>query len=193
MQARYREFRSKMVYVCGIGMGRGRQDVISPSRAEHISARIQGLRRLPVSLLGRYHASSIFLFPYTSSAPRSRSPTFSPLTPVDASVLVLCRAVLRALSLIRMGWNVMPTARNARGIDVVAYDKSEEKFVGIQIKALSRRHPVPLGTSLDKIMGDYWIIVNDLAGEPTAFVMLPHEVKSLAHRGEKDVRVSYWL
>jgi len=93
----------------------------------------------------------------------------------------------------RMGWNVMPTARNARGIDVVAYDKSGKKFVGIQVKALSRRNPVPLGTSLDKIMGDYWVIVNDLASDPKAFVMLPEEIKSLAHRGEKDGRISYWL
>lgn len=87
----------------------------------------------------------------------------------------------------------MPTARNARGIDVVAYDKLGKKFVGIQVKALSRRNAVPLGESLDKIIGDYWIIVNELAGEPTAFVMLPNEVKSLAARAEKDGRVSYWL
>tara|TARA_B100000287_G_scaffold365109_1_gene359661 strand:- start:339 stop:755 length:417 start_codon:yes stop_codon:yes gene_type:complete len=93
----------------------------------------------------------------------------------------------------RMGWNVMPTARNARGIDVVAYDRTGEHFVGVQVKALSRRYPVPLGTSLDKIMGDFWVIVNGLAGEPAAFVMRPEEVRSLAHRGEKDGRVSYWL
>lgn len=96
-------------------------------------------------------------------------------------------------NLSRMGWNVMPTTRNARGIDLVAYDKSGKEFGGIQVKALSRRNPVPLGTSLDKIMGDYWVIVNKLAGDPTANVMRPDEVKYLAHRGEKDGRVSFWL
>ena len=93
----------------------------------------------------------------------------------------------------RMGWNVMPTARNARGIDVVAYDANGKDFIGVQVKALSKRNPVPLGTSLEKVMGDYWVVVNNVRGEPNAFIMLPDEVKNLAHRGEKDGRVSYWL
>lgn len=42
-----------------------------------------------------------------------------------------------------LGWNVMPTARNARGIDVVAYDRTGSKFIGVQVKALSKRDPVP--------------------------------------------------
>jgi len=93
----------------------------------------------------------------------------------------------------RMGWNVMPTSRNARGIDIIAYSPDGSRFIGIQVKALSKRNPVPIGTSLDKIMGDFWIIVNNVAHEPCAFVMLPSEVKEKAHRGEKDGRISYWL
>lgn len=92
-----------------------------------------------------------------------------------------------------MGWNVMPTTRNARGIDIIAYNKSGTEFIGVQVKALSKRDPVPLGNSLDKIMGDYWLIVNNVTKEPNAFVMKPDEVKALAHRGEKDGTVSYWL
>ena len=38
----------------------------------------------------------------------------------------------------RRGWNVMPTARNARGIDIVAY-KGSKGFIGIQVKTLSKR------------------------------------------------------
>ncbi len=87
----------------------------------------------------------------------------------------------------------MPTARNARGIDIVAYDKTGEQFIGIQVKALSKKAPVPLGTSLEKVMGDFWVIVNNLISKPNAFIMLPKEVKQLAHRGEKEGRVSYWL
>ena len=87
----------------------------------------------------------------------------------------------------------MPTARNARGIDIVAYDKGGEEYVGVQVKALSKRAPVPLGTDLDKIMGDYWVIINNIITSPNAFIMLPGEVKELAHRGEKEGRVSYWL
>ena len=92
-----------------------------------------------------------------------------------------------------LGWNVMPTARNARGIDIIAYNKEGTKYIGIQVKTLSKRNPVPLGNSLDKVMGDYWIIVNDVLNEPNAFILLPNEIKELAHKGEKEGRVSYWL
>lgn len=93
----------------------------------------------------------------------------------------------------RMGWNVMPTARNARGIDIIAYNKTGTEFIGVQVKTLTKRNPVPLGTSLEKIMGDYWLIINNASAEPISFVLKPEEVKNLAHRGEKDGRVSFWL
>jgi hypothetical protein len=35
-----------------------------------------------------------------------------------------------------MGWNVMPTARNARGIDLLAYDMNAIRYLGIQVKTL---------------------------------------------------------
>lgn len=93
-----------------------------------------------------------------------------------------------------MGWNVMPTARNARGVDIIAYNADASQFKGIQVKALSKRNPVPLGQSLDKCLGDYWIIVTKIASEnPSSFILLPSQVKELAHRGEKDGRISFWL
>lgn len=92
-----------------------------------------------------------------------------------------------------LGWNVMPTTRNARGVDIVAYSRDASRFVGVQVKALSKRNPVPLGTTLDKVMGDFWVIVNRVTSAPTVFVLLPSEVRALAHRGEKENRVSYWL
>ncbi len=92
-----------------------------------------------------------------------------------------------------MGWNVMPTSRNARGIDIIAYNADASHFIGVQVKTLSKRNAVPIGTRLDNIMGDFWVIVNNVAQEPTAFVMLPSEVKEMVHRGEKDGRISYWL
>ena len=99
----------------------------------------------------------------------------------------------------RRGWNVMPTARNATGIDIVAYEGSEKGFIGIQVKTLSKRDPVPLSTSLEKITGDYWVIVTNVAAAadpppaPDVFVMLPSEVKELAHEGRKNGKISYWL
>lgn len=92
------------------------------------------------------------------------------------------------------GWNVMPTSRNARGIDIIAYDRSASNFIGVQVKTLSKRNPVPLGNSLDKIMGDFWVIVNKVASEqPESFILRPSEVRELAQKNEKDGRVSYWL
>ncbi len=93
----------------------------------------------------------------------------------------------------RMGWNAMPTARNARGIDIIAYNRDCSRMISIQVKTLSKRNPVPLGRTLDNIMGDYWIIINDVINEPQTYIMLPDEVKRFAHRGEKDGRISYWL
>jgi hypothetical protein len=34
-----------------------------------------------------------------------------------------------------LGWNVMPTARNARGVDIIAYDSIASRFIGIQVKS----------------------------------------------------------
>lgn len=53
----------------------------------------------------------------------------------------------------RMGWNVMPTTRNARGIDVIVYNRDGTEFIGVQVKELSIRRPVIcfielLGTAL---------------------------------------------
>ncbi len=87
----------------------------------------------------------------------------------------------------------MPTARNARSVDIIAYNSNCSLMMSIQVKTLSRKTPVPSGTSLDRVMGDFWIIINDVAKEPQCYVMLPQEVKELAHRGEREGRVSFWL
>lgn len=92
-----------------------------------------------------------------------------------------------------LGWNVMPTARNARGVDIIAYNRDASRFVGVQVKALSNRSAVPLGGSLEKIMGHAWVIISRVGTTPTPFVLLPSEVISLAKRNEKDGRPSYWL
>ncbi len=92
-----------------------------------------------------------------------------------------------------LGWNVMPTARNARGVDIIAYSQDATRKLAVQVKALSKRNPVPLGTSLEKMMGDFWIVVNKVTSSPSAFILRPSEVKKLAHRGEKEGRISFWL
>ena len=93
----------------------------------------------------------------------------------------------------KRGWNVMPTTRNAKGVDIIAYDLTATHYIGVQVKALSKKSPVPLGNSLNKVIGDYWIIVNNLDALPGIFVLKPEEVISRAHRGVKEERVSFWL
>ncbi|MCX6064091.1 MAG: hypothetical protein NTV26_07950 [Caldiserica bacterium] len=93
-----------------------------------------------------------------------------------------------------LGWNVMPTARNARGIDIIAYSPDAKSFCGIQVKTVSKRDAIPLGDSLERMMGDYWVVVSQMAsGSPCAYVLTPDEVTALAHRNERDGKVSYWL
>lgn len=93
-----------------------------------------------------------------------------------------------------LGWNVMPTSRNARGIDVICFSIDGTRMLTIQVKSLSKRTAVPLGKDLDKIMGDFWVVVNSLGtGKPLTYILLPHEVRAMARRVEKEARVSYWL
>jgi hypothetical protein len=90
-----------------------------------------------------------------------------------------------------LGWNVMVTARNARGVDIVAYRHDATQFLGIQVKSLSKRDAVPLGSSLDGVMGDFWVIVTEVAASaPSTFVLIPSEVHALARR---DRRGTFWL
>ncbi len=92
------------------------------------------------------------------------------------------------------GWNVMPTSRNAKGVDILAFSQDASRKISIQVKTLSKRNPVPLGINLDHLIADYVIVcVRNYPNEPLCYVMLPDEVKQLAHRGEKNGRVSYWL
>ena len=94
----------------------------------------------------------------------------------------------------QLGWNVMPTARNARGVDLIAYSEDATRLISVQVKALSKRAPVPLGKDLSSCMGNYWVIVTNAASDsPVTFVLTPDEVNSAAHRGQKDERISYWL
>lgn len=92
-----------------------------------------------------------------------------------------------------LGWNVMPTSRNARGVDIIAYNHDATKLVSIQVKTLSKRAAVPLGASLSKVMGHYWIIVNKVATIPTAFVLEPGDVRALAKKNVKDGKETFWL
>lgn len=92
-----------------------------------------------------------------------------------------------------LGWNAMPTSRNAKGIDILAYNGDCSRTISLQVKTLSKRAPVPLGKSIEKLLGDFWVIVNNVEDAPRVFIMIPQEVRERAHRGEKDGKVSFWM
>jgi hypothetical protein len=52
------------------------------------------------------------------------------------------------------GWNVMPTSRNTKGIDIIIFSQNASQKISIQVKTLSQRNPVPLGTRLDNFVAD---------------------------------------
>src|SRR5277367_1271042 len=48
----------------------------------------------------------------------------------------------------RMGWNVMPTARNAKGVDILIYSQDASQTHTVQVKTLSKGSPVPMSNKL---------------------------------------------
>jgi len=94
----------------------------------------------------------------------------------------------------RLGWNVMPTARNARGVDVLIYSNDTSRKYTVQVKALSKRSPVPLGGNIDRLLGDFFVVCRKVnSDKPECFILTPAEVRDLAHKGEKNGKTSYWL
>lgn len=92
------------------------------------------------------------------------------------------------------GWNAMPTSRNAKGIDILAYNQAGDDFRTIQVKALSKRNPVPLGTVLPAFIAQHIVICQGVLKEPPrCFVLSGEDVRRRAHRGFKDGQESYWL
>lgn len=97
------------------------------------------------------------------------------------------------------GWNVLPTSRNARGIDVIAYDQTGTKFVSIQVKTLSKRAPVPLGERPTYHMAQMVLVCRLPAGNgtPELYFLKPSEIDALRHQGaptkSKAGKSAFWL
>jgi hypothetical protein len=129
--------------------------------------------------------------PHRGDMPPSREP---PKARLDNQVVGNVGMFYVCYRLSRLGWNCMPTARNARGIDVLIYNQDNSRKLSLQIKTLSKLAPVPLGKHLDHLFADFVIVCGRVAAEtPECYVLLRSEVCQLAHRGEKEGRVSYWL
>jgi hypothetical protein len=104
--------------------------------------------------------------------------------------------------LARRGWNVMPTARNARGIDILAVNDAGKK-IAVQVKTLSARDAVNI-SNIDELvrMADFLVVVrNARTDEPECCVLTtkkakplvhPHETRPWIPAGALDAHVGKW-
>lgn len=98
--------------------------------------------------------------------------------------------------LAKRGWNVMPTSRNAKGVDIIIYNSDASIRHTIQVKTLTNKIPVPLGTSLDSLkMNDYLIICTGVySDQPEVFIAKPAEITNKIHKGINEKgQISYWF
>ncbi|MDE3111514.1 MAG: hypothetical protein KGK34_01070 [Chloroflexota bacterium] len=92
------------------------------------------------------------------------------------------------------GWNVMPTARNARGIDIVAYSQDGKRTRTIQVTALSKRNAAVLGGSLDGPIAEFVVVCRNVrTANPESFVLTADETLARAKRGGQPEKPTFWL
>jgi len=70
------------------------------------------------------------------------------------------------------GWNVMPTARNAKGVDIVIYNHDASETRTIQVKSKSKRGTV----NLKNLPADYVIIITKVYKNPEIFIFNKQEM-----------------
>jgi hypothetical protein len=94
----------------------------------------------------------------------------------------------------KRGWNVLPTSRNAKGVDVVIYNQDASCKHTIQVKALSKKNPVPFGSKLNNLIAEYLIVCRNVFDEkPDVFIANIDDIKNTIHEGINEGRKSYWL
>ena len=91
----------------------------------------------------------------------------------------------------KQGWNVLPTSRNARGVDLVIYSRDARLKHTIQVKTLSKRNPVPFGNK-PSLIADYLIICR-VSEKPEVFVSKIDDIKNKIVQKTKNGKISYWL
>jgi len=78
----------------------------------------------------------------------------------------------------QLGLNVMPTSRNAKGPDVIAYTADRGRFFTFQVKAMSKLANINLGGSLDLPQATWWVVIIGVQGEPKALILTPDEIRA---------------
>jgi hypothetical protein len=89
----------------------------------------------------------------------------------------------------------LPTSRNAKGVDIILYNRDASRRHTIQVKTLTNKVPVPLGMGLDSLqMNDYLIVRTIYANQPEVFIAKPAEITNKIHTGMNERgQISYWF
>lgn len=103
-----------------------------------------------------------------------------------------------AYKLSARGWNVVPTSRNARGVDLLLYDDAARRRPTVQVKTLTKRDPVPLGSSRENLFADFYVAcvgVGDPTTAPRCYVMTCNEIcrDMVENRARATGKPALWL
>jgi hypothetical protein len=133
------------------------------------------------------------LFP-TLSIPGQRNTDKMSVTAANKQVTGNAALYYAYYCLSRLGWQVTPTLRNAQGVDLLAYlVAAPDVKITVQTKGFSDENAARIGTSLDTISADFWIVVTKLASDPpVSYVLTRADVLALAKR-DPGGKQEYWL
>lgn len=96
--------------------------------------------------------------------------------------------------LTKRGWNVLPTSRNAKGVDIVIYSQDASQMHTVQVKALTKPDAVGMGSTPTKALTDFFVVcINVMQDNPRAFVLSGSEAASLCQASGTGSNLGYWL
>lgn len=73
----------------------------------------------------------------------------------------------------KRNWNVLPTSRNTKGVDIVIYNQYANHTYTIQVKSYRRRWTA----KLKNFLADYLIIVTKIYREPEIYICCKDEIE----------------
>ena len=93
-----------------------------------------------------------------------------------------------------LGFNVMPTARNAKGVDIVGYDEHGKAFT-VQVKTLTKRNAIAFGGDKNHIIADYLVAVVLQAKWEGVYIWIRKEMRKakISKYTGKDGKEGHWL